>query len=87
MIDAARLALQQLPEDDIITVVAYGTAAVVLVQNVRVGHPSTLATVYAKMEEQCYLGGTNPSSALTLLTDCDQTLLLNTQRYLLPVFD
>ena len=77
MVEAAKMAVQQLPEDDLITVVAYGTTAVVLVENARIGHPSTLARISSKMGQQCYLGGTNPSSALTLLTDCDQTLLLS----------
>ena len=77
LVQAAVVALGLMPEDDMVTVVAYGTHAEVLVRNARIGHPYTIAKVCQDMRDQRFMGGTNPSSALVELKGCDQILLMS----------
>lgn len=77
MIDATEIALKQMYNDNIVTVIAYGSHASTIIKNARVGHPDTLSTIVNNLKLQSYLGKTNPASALSLLTRCDQTLLLS----------
>jgi len=77
LVQAAVTALNLMREDDIITVVAYGTHATVLIRNARIGHPVTIPKVCQDMRDQPFMGGTNPSSALNELRECDQIMLVS----------
>ena len=77
LVQAAVTALNLMPEDDMITVVAYGTHATVLMRNARIGHPVTIPKVCQDLRDQPFMGGTNPSSALSELCECDQILLVS----------
>tara|TARA_B110000977_G_scaffold128010_1_gene163487 strand:+ start:1779 stop:2918 length:1140 start_codon:yes stop_codon:yes gene_type:complete len=77
LVQAAVTALNLMPEDDMITVVAYGTHATVLMRNARIGHPVTIPKVCQDLRDQPFMGGTNPSSALSELRECDQILLVS----------
>ena len=77
MVDALKVALEQMNDDNIVTVVAYGSSSSVVVQNARVGNPDTIPSVLTRLKSQAFMGRTNPSAALTQLQECDQTLLLS----------
>jgi hypothetical protein len=77
MIKAAEIALQQMYDDNIVTVVVYGSHASTLVQNTLIGHPDTIPNIVSALKKQSYMGRTNPAAALSLLRTCDQTLLLS----------
>lgn len=77
MILAAETALKQMYGDNIVTVVAYGSHARVIIQNALVSHPDTIPNIVSALDKQPYMGRTNPASALVLLKECDQTMLLS----------
>ena len=77
MIDATQTALKQMHDDDMVTVVVYGSHAECIVESVRIGHPHTIPTIVNGLRQHDYMGSTNPGSALHLLTGCDQTLFLS----------
>ena len=77
LIRATETALKQMNDDDIVTVVVYGAHADTIVQNAVVSHPDTIPNVIMKLKAHNYMGRTNPAAALSLLKECDQTLLLS----------
>lgn len=77
LIDSAKIAMEQMNNDDLVTVVAYGSHANVIMRNVRVGNPDTIPSIVRILYSTDYMGRTNPSNALAELIDCDQTLLLS----------
>jgi len=77
LIDSAKIAMEQMNDDDLVTVVAYGSRANVIMRNVRVGNPDTIPSIVRILYSTDYMGRTNPSIALAELVNCDQTLLLS----------
>lgn len=77
MIRAAEIALKQMYDDNIVSVVVYGSHAATIIKNALVGHPDTIPNIVSRLKTQPYLGRTNPAAALSLLNMCDQTLLLS----------
>jgi hypothetical protein len=77
LIRATQIALQQMNDNDIVTIVVYGGYAEAIVQNAVVSHPDTIPNVIKKLKAHEYMGRTNPAAALNLLKECNQTLLLS----------
>lgn len=77
LINATEIALNQMNDDDMVTVVVYGSHAECVIEKVRVGNPQTIPTIVRKLKHRVHMGCTNPGAALQLLKECDQTLILS----------
>lgn len=77
LIKATEIALKQMNDDDMVTVVVYGSHAECVMEKVRVGNPQTIPTIVKKLKQHDHMGCTNPGAALQLLKECDQTLILS----------
>jgi|TARA_B110001452_G_C15228038_1_gene425551 hypothetical protein len=77
LIDATKTALSQMHDDDMVTVVVYGSHAECIIEKVRIGNADTIPKIINGLYQHEYMGATNPGSALHLLKECDQTLILS----------